>query len=87
MLGVLTALPGAVEQVERPLYPFPVLQVEEGVGDGLAVASLQNVLWGKNQTLHLQKILRKRRKRTPGLGLGNNCWIGILFSIENGEDR
>lgn len=73
VLGVLTALPGAVEQVERPLYPFPVLQVEEGVGDGLTVASLQNVLWRKNQTLHLQEILKKRRKRTPGLGLGNNC--------------
>lgn len=61
-MGALTALPGAVEQVERPLHPFPVLQMEEGVGDGLAVASLQNVLWRKNQTLHLQKILRKRKK-------------------------
>ena len=71
LLGVLTALPRAVEQVERPLYPFPVLQVEEGVGDCLAVASLQNVFWRKNQTLHLQKILQKKRKRTAGLG--NNC--------------
>lgn len=60
----LTALPGAVEQVERPLDPFPVLQVEEGVGDGLAVTSLQNVFWRKNQTLHLQQILRRRRKGT-----------------------
>lgn len=60
---VLTALPGAVQQVERPLYPFPVLQVEEGVGDGLAVSSLQDVFWRKNQTLHLQQILRRRRRR------------------------
>lgn len=59
---VLTALPGAVQQVEGPLHPFPVLQVEEGVGDGLAVASLQDVFWRKNQTLHLQQILRRRKK-------------------------
>jgi len=51
-----------VQQVERPLHPFPVLQVEEGIGDGFAVASLQNVFWRKNQTLHLQQILMMRRR-------------------------
>ena len=64
LVCVLTALPGAVQQVERPLYPFPVLQVEKGIGDGLAVASLQDVFWRKNQTLHLQQILRRRREGT-----------------------
>lgn len=63
---VLTALPGAVQQVERPLHPFPVLQVEEGVGDGLAVAPLQDVLWRENQTLHLQQVLRRKREGRGG---------------------
>lgn len=53
-----------MQQVECTLDPFPVLQVEEGVGDGLAVASLQNVFWRKNKTLHLQQILRRRRRNT-----------------------
>lgn len=49
----LTSLPGAVQQVERALHTLPVLQVEEGVGDGFAVPALQDVLRRQNQTLHL----------------------------------
>ena len=46
-----------MQQVERALHSLPVLQVEEGVGDGLTVAALQDVFWREDETLHLQEIL------------------------------
>ena len=41
----LTAFPRAVQEIECPFHPLPVLEVEKGVGDSFAVASLQDVLW------------------------------------------
>ena len=52
-----TSLPGVVEEVESAIHPLPVLQVEEGVGDALAVASLEDVLRREDQRLHLQQVL------------------------------
>jgi hypothetical protein len=51
------ALPCALQKVECALHSLPVTQVKERVGYGLAVASLQNVLRRKYETLHFEQIL------------------------------
>ena len=40
---LLTSFPGAVKHVERTFDPFPVLEVEEGVRDGLGVTTFEDV--------------------------------------------
>ena len=58
----LTAFPRAVQEVERPFHPLPVLEVEKGVGDSFAVASLQDVLWRQDQALCLQQVLQQAER-------------------------
>ena len=55
----LTAFPRAVQEIECPFHPLPVLEVEKGVGDSFAVASLQDVLWRQDQALRLQEVLEQ----------------------------
>ena len=60
----LTAFPRAVQEIECPFHPLPVLEVEKGVGDSFAVASLQDVLWRQDQALRLQKVLEQMRRNS-----------------------
>lgn len=51
---ILTAFPRAVQQIQGPFYPLPVLEVKKSIGYCLTVPSLQNVLWRQHQALHFQ---------------------------------
>ena len=55
------ALPGALQQVQGPLHSLPMLQVEKGVRQSLAIASLQNVLRWQDEWLHFEQILGHMR--------------------------
>lgn len=61
MKARLTPFPGVLQHLQRALDPFPVRQVPEGVGDGLRVAPLQDVLGGQDQRLQLQQVERHVR--------------------------
>jgi len=50
----LTSFPGVVEQIERSVNPFPVLQVKERVRNTFTITALQNVLRRKYQRLRFQ---------------------------------
>lgn len=54
-------LPSTLEKIERAIDPFPVRQMKERVGDGLGIATLENVLGRENETLLLEEILRHVR--------------------------
>ena len=62
-----SAFPRAVEEVESALHLLPMCQVEEGVADGLRVASLEDVLRRKDQRLHFQEVPMSKEREGSAL--------------------
>jgi len=60
------ALPGALQEVARPLHSLPMDQVVKCIGNGLAVSPLENVLRRQYQRPQLQQVGRHVRVELDG---------------------